>query len=57
MVTITFSVAKSEFADNLDATALALAIKTWLDACAVTTVYSLEIEHCRGFWVAILIFA
>ena len=55
-MTITFTVAKNKFPDNVTDATTATAIKTWLDALAITTVHSIQMEHVQGFWVIVAIY-
>ncbi len=56
-MTITFSIFKKSYADNLSDEDFQTALKTDLDALSVTTIYSIEIEHLHGFWVIVAIFS
>jgi hypothetical protein len=56
-MTITFSIFKKSYADNLNDEDFQTALKTDLDALNASTVYSINIEHLNGFWVIVAIFS
>ena len=52
-MTITFSIFKKEYPDNLTNEDFQTALKADLDALNATIVHSIEIEHLHGFWVVV----